>query len=263
MKKAILIGLNDYLGEANDLKGCLNDIDLVGKRLEEYGYAVHKIVNEQAKVRTVKNEMMAFLQNSVAGDQLAIWYSGHGTQVPDYNKDENDKYDEALYLYDGVLIDDDLQSILLMKQDGVKLFIGMDCCFSGTNTRDANTKVRFKPFLGSRHIDLNGNLKGRKRRRAIIRQPGMDYVVLTGCQENQTSADALIMGTYHGAMTYFAMRNLKAGLTYAEWYRDIRKHLPNAFFSQIPQLEGKAELLNDRVFGTEKRCWFKFLSKNT
>jgi metacaspase-1 len=257
MKKALLIGLNDYLGEANDLKGCLNDIDLVGKKLEGFGYTVHKIINEQAKVRTVKNELLAFLKNSAAGDQLVFWYSGHGTQCPDYNKDENDKYDEALYLYDGVLVDDDIQKILIQKPAGVKLFIGMDCCFSGTNTREIDSYQRYKPFLNGRKMDINGNLKGRKRRRAIIRQPGMDYVVLTGCADAQTSADALIMGKYHGAMTYFAMRNLKAGLTYAEWYRDIRKHLPNAYFDQIPQLEGAAELLNDRVFGTEKKCWFK------
>lgn len=257
MKKALLVGLNDYLGEANDLKGCINDIDLVGKKLEGFGYSIHKIVNEQAKVKTVKNEILALFKASIPGDYLVIWHSHHGTQTTDLNKDELDKRDEALYLYDGILTDDEYSELLKYKPKGVKLFIGMDCCFSGTNTREVDRTQRYKPFLNGRMMDINGNLKGRKRRKAILRQPNMDYVVLTGCQENQTSADALIMGTYHGAMTYFAMRTLKAGLTYADWYRDIRKHLPNAYFDQIPQLEGDAGLLNDKVFGTEKKCWFR------
>lgn len=39
-------------------------------------------------------------------------YSGHGTQLRDRNSDEPDGLDEALYLYDGALLDDDIFEIL-------------------------------------------------------------------------------------------------------------------------------------------------------
>lgn len=43
---------------------------------------------------------------------LIIHYSGHGTYTPDRSGDEADGVDEALYLYDGMLIDDELAEIM-------------------------------------------------------------------------------------------------------------------------------------------------------
>jgi hypothetical protein len=43
---------------------------------------------------------------------ILIHYSGHGTYTTDLDGDEKDKYDEALYLYDGLLVDDDMNHIL-------------------------------------------------------------------------------------------------------------------------------------------------------
>ena len=47
-----------------------------------------------------------------SGRTLIIHYSGHGTYTKDHSGDEADGVDEALYLFDGMLIDDDLSEIL-------------------------------------------------------------------------------------------------------------------------------------------------------
>jgi len=44
---------------------------------------------------------------------LVVHYSGHGTFVKDRNGDEADGQDEAMYLYDGALLDDELSEILI------------------------------------------------------------------------------------------------------------------------------------------------------
>lgn len=46
------------------------------------------------------------------GRVLVVQYSGHGTTVKDRDGDEDDQQDEALYLYDGIFLDDDLNKIL-------------------------------------------------------------------------------------------------------------------------------------------------------
>jgi hypothetical protein len=48
------------------------------------------------------------------GPTLIIANSSHGTQVYDRNGDEKDGYDEALYLYDGTVTDDEI-NVLLQK----------------------------------------------------------------------------------------------------------------------------------------------------
>jgi hypothetical protein len=59
-------------------------------------------------------EGFEYLVSRVVGDgpTLIVWYSGHGTYVKDRSGDEADGYDEALCLYDGNLVDDDLNYIL-------------------------------------------------------------------------------------------------------------------------------------------------------
>jgi hypothetical protein len=46
------------------------------------------------------------------GEVLLIHNSSHGTQTHDSNGDESDGYDEALYLYNGIVTDDEINELL-------------------------------------------------------------------------------------------------------------------------------------------------------
>ena len=50
---------------------------------------------------------------------LVVHYSGHGTFVKDRNGDEADGQDEAMYLYDGALLDDEL-SLVICKIESIR-----------------------------------------------------------------------------------------------------------------------------------------------
>jgi hypothetical protein len=103
---------------------------------------------------------------------------------------------------------------------------------------------------------LRGKVKGSLRRSAPARRTkdilGVDIpeVLVTGCRDTQTSADAEIGGTFNGALTYHLVATIKAArgtLTYRELHDGTVKRLKRGGFSQVPQLEGRAPNL-DRPF---------------
>ena len=68
-----------------------------------------------------------------------------------------------------------------------------------------------------------------------------EYLVLfSGCADNQTSADALIGGSYNGAFTYYFckhLRDVKGKITRSELLKRVRASLKHEDFEQVPQLE--------------------------
>jgi len=235
-KVALLFGINDYSGGDNDLNGCLNDLELAQSRLD--GFQIRKFKDSEVTKKRFKNELQYALDNAETGDIIYVHYSGHGTYVPDKNGDEIDGYDEALYLYDGELIDDETGEILQTVKDGVSVVLLLDSCFSGTATR-IKGKVRFMPPSEPK--------EAHKRIKRIFHED-MKWIVISGCGENQTSADAYINGKYQGAFTYFAMSTLLTSYTYRQWHSKIREFLPSRTFEQAPTLEGPDEMLDRKVF---------------
>ncbi|MFY4728411.1 caspase family protein, partial [Nitrospira sp. BLG_2] len=75
-------------------------------------------------------------------------------------------------------------------------------------------------------------------------------VLITGCRDTQTSADAHIGGSYNGALTYYLVESIKEAegkLTYRELHQRTTAKLKREDFDQIPQLEGRRTSF-DRLF---------------
>lgn len=240
---ALLFAINDYGGAENDLRGCLNDIELAQQRL--CNFQVRKFTDKQVTKANFLAQVNYALANALAGDVIYIHYSGHGTYVKDRNGDEIDGFDEALYLYDMPLIDDDLNHALRATPEGVTVVLLLDSCYSGTATRDVFSKGRFLQFedpIKKEHIRVKRKF-----------YDYMSWIVISGCSENQTSADACIDGRFNGAFSYFAFYTLRGNMTYRQWHAKIREFLPSKDFDQAPTLEGPAELLDKLVFAVEKK----------
>jgi hypothetical protein len=65
-------------------------------------------------------------------------------------------------------------------------------------------------------------------------------VLLAGCRPDQTSADARILGDYHGAFTYYlaeAILQAKGQISYRQLAEKVGKKLKGENYAQIPQLE--------------------------
>jgi hypothetical protein len=243
-RTALLFAINNYPDSGNDLNGCLNDQKDMAKMLDSLypGFVIKKFSDASAKVLVFVAEVTKAILALKPGDFLLVHYSGHGTYTLDPHGDEADGYDEALYLYDGTLIDDDIKEVLMLIPEGATVLLMFDSCFSDTVTRKI-TEVKHK-FVPPFSFPSNRGLKKRIR----IQKEEMRWLAFAGCGERQTSADAFINGEFHGAFTFYALKALSPGITYKQWAFNVKQYLPNDSYDQIPVLEGKADLFDRVVF---------------
>ena len=267
-RRALLIGINKYLIAGADLRGCVNDVtDLSGVLTEFGGFKKSDITLLTDKAAT-KKAMMAgiqkLLKSSKKGDVALIHYSGHGSHVPDDEPpDEADGRDEILcptdLNWDDTMRDDWLRTTFDSVASGVNLTVIMDCCHSGSNTRaigppDERVKERFLPSPwdiaaeeSGRSIPKKVGAQLRRSKRSArsttdIVNADIPEVLITGCRDTQTSADAFIDGRYNGALTWGlvqAIRQAKGDLTYRELHQRASAVLKKKKFEQVPQLESR------------------------
>ena len=277
-KRALLIGINKYLIPGADLRGCVNDVTDLSAVLTEFGgFKKSDIIVLTDKAAT-KKAMMAgirkLMKASKKGDVALLHYSGHGSNVPDDedNRDEADGRDEILcptdLNWDDTLRDDWLRKTFDDLRPGVNLTVIMDCCHSGSNTRaieppDAPIKNRFLPNpwdiarAESRRSpakkvtsQLRGSRRAARSAKDIV-DADIPEVLITGCRDTQTSADAFINNRFNGALTFGlveAIRAAKGRLTYRELHERAAAVVKKRKFEQVPQLETRKAQFDSPVF---------------
>jgi hypothetical protein len=240
MKKAVCVGINNYPGIFNDLKGCVNDANDWAELLTEFDFDVSVLLDEQGTQENIKSALRDLISSLKAGDYGVFTYSGHGTYNRDTSGDEPDSYDEALYVHDGILLDDDLREILGDLNSQASLVFIADSCYSGTVTRVAEdetfyAKPRFVPVVGYHPLT--------PAKHHFLAEAEMLELLLTGCSDTELSYDAYIDGRYNGAMSRFAINAIRANreATFNDFYALLRQSLPSDEYPQTPQLEGSDE----------------------
>lgn len=154
--RAILVGLKEVSPEAyggwdgkNGCAGCELDVDNVAQILEPLGYEIQTLKTAEATKASILNALNAASRELEGGDTLVFYYAGHGGQQPDRNGDESDGHDETLIVYDGEIIDDQLNEIWCKFQPDVHIVMLSDSCNSGTNYRamaDVRTPTPIVPL---------------------------------------------------------------------------------------------------------------------
>ncbi len=234
-KKALLVGIN-YTGTDNALNGCINDIENMTEVLkQEFGYKDTDItiITDNTIMKPTRCNIMKELLNLILNDATDLYfhYSGHGSQVKDVSGDEADKMDECLvpidYDINGMILDDELKGLLQCLNSDKKLTMVLDCCHSGTG------------------VDLAYNIYERAGKLALLKDPDIKtnntrgrVICISGCKDNQTSADAFEAGEYQGALTFSfigAIKNIKkTQRTLENIYRSMRGSLLQNYYTQIP-----------------------------
>ncbi len=235
MKKAICVGINNYPGTSNDLLGCVNDAIDWAAVLKDFGFETSLMLDSQATKQNVKAALSDLVISANEGDVVVFTYSGHGTQVIDFNGDEGDVYYEAIYVYDGTIIDDDLRSIINKINYKATLVVISDSCFSGSVTRFIPEKARPR-FMPVENIPVERLV----RKRFLLPEANMSEILISGCTDSEYSYDAEFNGRPNGAMSALAISVIKQNpkLTYDQFYTNLRKLLPSSEYPQTPQLEG-------------------------
>jgi len=275
-KRALLIGINKYQIPGADLRGCVNDVkDMVAALVEFHAFKksdITVLTDGAATKKAMQAGIQALVRDSKKGDVAVLHYSGHGSNVPDDNGDEADGRDEILcptdLNWDDPLRDDWLRSTFDGLKTGVSFTAIMDCCHSGTNTRailppDAPVKERYLPSpstlkavesgrgLPKKVIsELRGSPRAARKTKDLV-NADLPEVLITGCRDTQTSADAFINGRYNGALTYAlveAIRKTKGQLTYQDLHDRASSVLKTRKFDQVPQLEGRTARFKQPLF---------------
>jgi len=218
------------------------------------------------------------------GDLFFLTYSGHGGQVPDVTGEEADKQDETWCLYDGQLIDDELYFELSRFAAGVRILVFSDSCHSGTVTRnmppqfDPNTSIRRSKMMpisvglrtyrehqtfydtlqqnvakaaGKASVadpdSVLAQLAVSPRLTAIAKEFKPSVLLISGCQDNQTSMD----GEQNGAFTEQLLKVWNHGNysgNYAKFHAAIKAGLPASQTPNLFTLGAAARFVRQRPF---------------
>jgi len=297
-KKALLVGIN-YVGSDCELGGCINDVrNHLRVLIENFGFAEENILlltedqDDDSKLPTaaiIRDGIQWLISDASEGDFLFFAYSGHGSQLPDKEGVEPDGKNEILCpldlqedWYANSISDNYLHDVFFNQlPDGVRCLCVYDCCHSGTMTDLSCTKDITPPgadvdveegavdrFLAPVD-DIQGEIDCARQAAADAgitrrqRSPeGLESKLvwtISGCQDNQTSADATIGGVRQGAMTWSLLESLQEGGTKGPWHLRyerllsmMRKKLTEKRFSQRPAMGSTREELFGRYYLANK-----------
>ena len=274
---ALIIGITDYINfddvEGGDLPGAEHDArsvrDLLVLREGFPEENVRMLLNRDATRDAIEEGVTGWLvSNARPGDNVVIFYAGHGSQMWDESGDEDDGLDETLAPADASptsteydISDDTFNEWLGMLPAG-NIVVFLDNCNSGTGTRAVT------PFSRSRLLgrDINDIDKpATVARRALPGQndeTGFDsrqarVLELAAAEPVQQAVEAFFPaedGTepFHGgAFTTFMVRELwraSPRATYEEVFRNSYEALKRNRFQQDPQISEDVSLKNSQIF---------------
>jgi hypothetical protein len=264
MKRALCVGINDYPGADLDLAGCVNDAEDWRALLEGRGYIVDWLHDAKATRARVLRALQDLVASGADGDSLVFTFSGHGSWLPDDDRDEPDARDEMLCCYDVMgdqyLLDDDLHRVFGTKSPGVRLYVIADCCHSGTVVRYAQApavpdaaplKARFLPP----YVFARGDRPFERAIDRAVNTPAptkllYPALLFSGCQDSEFSYDTTFNGRPNGAFTRTAIDALRdpAITTPRALYDAVRRRLPSPSLPQTPQLYGSREAKSGPLF---------------
>ena len=269
---ALNIGLNGvsaaaYSGWDGPLAACEFDANDMAAIAKSKGMKATVLLTKKATRANLLAGVHSAAKALKSGDFFLLTYSGHGGQMPDTNGDEPDGKDETWCLYDGQLLDDELYFELSKFAAGVRILVLSDSCHSGSVTREIappppppGQRVKLMPAAVAMRVyaehkafydKLQAEVAAAARKAAVVdpdaalAQVGAAaqaaalvgrfnpaVVLISGCQDNQTSMD----GDHNGAFTEQLLKVWNHGAftgNHGSFHAHIRAALP---VSQSPNL---------------------------
>lgn len=275
-RMALLIGVEEYpnLGFERQLRGARNDVKLVkGLLVDRFGFLtenVIELIDSEATgegIRRAIDDLAARVRMLPRGDgpaEVVLFFSGHGSQVPDQEDghpdcDELDGLDETLVPYDAVVKgskadvrDDELYRLAgeICADERARLWVVLDCCHSGTGVRGV-TRVRQlrRGFTTAPSVD-----GGRRRIVPKVLPPGA--IALSACRPFEVEPEYQRDGQSYGLLTMFLVRTLRQTPALSRVsYLALREMVIDQYRqaavvpAPLPQLEGHPKALGRSVLG--------------
>lgn len=143
-KYAIVIGISDYAGDANDLEYADDDaLDMVNILTTMYGYKPKNIrllisdyKTNNARTADITSAISWLIKSAKEGDEVVFFYSGHGARGK-ANDGDKEAIDEAIVPYEGTyesLIWDGQLAALFSSVAASRIIFIFDSCYAGGMT---------------------------------------------------------------------------------------------------------------------------------
>jgi hypothetical protein len=266
---ALLIGIDDYPSPIPKLRGCVNDIDSFAAYLSDRvatdkGVAINvkTLKNGEATRQAVVAAFSDHLGQAKKGDVALFYYSGHGSQeqaTEEFWMLEPDHLDETLVLFDSRspgswdLADKEIAKLIGdVAEQGPHVAVILDCCHSGSGTRDVESVVRRAPtdprrrpiesFLVSaaeaKAASASRSVQGGDTSRYA--SPQGRHVLFAACRDDEVATEYVGDGKHHGVFSFFLGAALKraAGVpTYRDLFARTSANVSSVVGTQSPQLE--------------------------
>ncbi len=242
---ALTIGLNavdpeHYGGWSGVLNACEADANDMANIAKSNKFQVETLLTKDATRANTIDEISKAAGVLKSGDFFMLSYSGHGGQVPDVNGDEVDDLDETWCLYDGELLDDELNVQFAKFAEGVRVLVFSDSCHSGTVTKVAYLRSINAINPGTRYRNMPLDIAMRVYRLnkpfydKIQKDPSLkdaedavkaSVLLISGCQDDQLSSDGEANGLFT-AQLLTVWNHGKFKGNYRQFYKKIYKLMP-------------------------------------
>ena len=270
MKKALLVGINNYPDPRNELHGCINDItdmaDFITKQKQFDTPDVRLLTDSRATKASIVDRLNWLVTGARAGDQLLFHYSGHGAQMATRSgSGELDGLDEVICPYDfdwtdaTALKDKEFAKIFALLPKGVDFIWVSDSCHSQDLSRGIKKTIPgiFKvktmippPDIAWRNMSIARTAIPLHELAKTAKEKNL--ALISGCKSAQESADAVFNKRANGALTYFLLKALGAKTAKPTPLRSlveiVNKSLRKVKYPQEPQIEGSPALIDMPFF---------------
>ena len=277
---ALLVGIDTYhpasLPQVPLLQGCVNDIRAVEAylrertknsewRLVEPTDLPWILTDREATRQAVINGFNQHLCKADSEDVVIFYYAGHGAQeqAPEEFWDvEPDHLNETLVCYDSRtdgsrdLADKELGYLISkVARNNPHIVVVLDCCHSGSGTRDPNLVVRRAPqdrrerplssFIFSEEPaafnELLTSSRSLEKKTTGLVLPKGRHVLFSACRDYEEAKEYRGEdGQPRGAFSYFLLQTLQrtnGSLTYRELARNVHALVSGKAKYQSPQVE--------------------------
>ncbi len=259
---ALLVGINDYQQNGKttvpNLTGCVNDINIfeayLKKRFPEANRKIVKLLEGDATYENVvKNFGPAHLAQAGAGDIVVFAYSGHGSRelaAPEFAQYFPEGMMETLVLADSRwpdrfdLADKELAVLIdRVAQKGAHVAVVLDCCHSGSGTRNLDDLTLGKTRQASDRTQprqladyLGGHFAQHPK---DFHLPASRHVLLAACDKKEKAHETrnsrglfstILMGVLNETQ-------YQQGISYTQLFTEIRLRAAKNTSDQHPQIE--------------------------
>jgi hypothetical protein len=261
-KRALLIGSQTY-----GLTGVNGDVALLAETLEDRGFAVEVRIDDDATRAGIIAAYEQLIDETPSGstDSVVIYYSGHGGRTPLDGWEELQRQGRRSHLrylvpfdmaassetdFRGLLAEElsDLQRRLTARTENVTTIL--DCCHSGTMSRDADLMPKAAPrsFPFEAALPLLTALEAEGGPAAHLDDSNPLAVRVVACDPTQSAYERpSSLGGRHGALTEQLVLSLRElgdkQVTWRVLGNRIRRTITTSLPTQRPEVEGPADRL--------------------